>query len=201
MAAELDVDFARVFTIVECWIICPILCAALAALIYVVTRRIVGRYQHSAWAKRVLHGLVIASACYASYSLGANNLGNAIGPIATLEVIDLTLLSILGAGSIALGALTFAKGVTETVGKSITRFDVTGAFAAQASSAFGLHLFSMLGVPVSTSQAIVGGVLGVGLVHGIRTISTRKTAEIAIGWVATPTGAGLFAFSIYHLVS
>jgi len=200
LAADLNVDFSRVITIVECWIICPILSAVMAWGVYVLTRKLIARIKNTVAAKRVLRWLVVVSACYASYSLGANNLGNAVGPIATLDAVDLTLLSVLGSLSIAVGALTFGKGVTETVAKSITRFDVTGAFAAQVAAAFGLHLFSMLGVPVSTSQAIVGGVLGVGLVHGIRAVSKRKIAEIAVGWVVTPIGAAIVAFLAYLVV-
>ena len=67
--------------------------------------------------------------------------------------------------------------------------------------AFGLHLFSMLGVPVSTSQAVVGSLLGVGLVQGIRTVSVRKLAEIAIGWVLVPTLAGGLSFAVFKVVT
>jgi len=62
-------------------------------------------------------------------------------------------------------------------------------------------LFSMLGIPVSTSQAVVGGLLGIGLVHGIKTVSRRKIFEILIGWIATPALSGLVAFGLFSLLS
>jgi inorganic phosphate transporter, PiT family len=205
MAAGLNVDFSKVLTIVECWILCPILSMIFSYAIYKVCRLVLSKVKNKTRADRVLTYLVLGSACYAAFALGANNLGNAIGPIVVLEgvesFISIGVLTILGALSIAVGALTFGRGVAETVGKSITRLNLQGAFAAQMASAFGLHLFSMFGIPVSTSQTIVGAVLGVGLVHGARSVSRRKLVEIVIGWVLTPTMAGLVSFGIYHIVS
>ena len=98
-------------------------------------------------------------------------------------------------GLVALGPLVFTL---------VARFDLPwrlpGAFAAQVSAAVGLHTFSMIGIPVSTSQAIVGAVMGVGLVHGIRTVSRRKVGEIVIGWIATPLVSGATAFGLYWVI-
>jgi PiT family inorganic phosphate transporter len=52
---------------------------------------------------------------------------------------------------------------------------------------------------VSTSQAVVGGVLGVGLTGGIRAVSTRKLQGIFLGWVLTPVGAALLSATLFHL--
>jgi PiT family inorganic phosphate transporter len=64
----------------------------------------------------------------------------------------------------------------------------------------GIHFFSMVGIPVSTSQSIVGGVLGVGLVHGVRTVPKRKLLEIGSGWVLTPVLAGIVSFLLYAMI-
>ena len=201
LAADLNVDFSKITTIVECWILCPILSAVLAYIVYRITKIILRRLDNTARANKILYWLVVISACYAAFSLGANNLGNAIGPIVTLKVVDILLLTVLGAVSMAVGALTFGRGVAETVGKSICRLDLPGAFAAQMAAAFGLHLFSMMGVPVSTSQPMVGAVFGVGVVHGIKTVSKRKLMEIVIGWVLTPTVSGAVAYLAYMMAS
>ena len=100
----------------------------------------------------------------------------------------------------AVGALTFGRRVTETVGKSITPLDLGGAFAAQASAAVGVHIFSMMGIPVSTSQAVVGAVIGVGLTKGLRVVKGRNIAQIACGWILAPTGAALFSCVTYRLL-
>lgn len=200
LAAGLTVDFWKLARIAECWVLCPLLTMILSYVVYRGTLRFLRGRTDSRTVNKTLSALVIAATCYAAYSLGANNLGNAIGSIVTLDIVDTSILIVAGALSIAIGALTFGRGVAETVGKSITPLDLPGAFAAQMSSAFGLHLFSLFGIPVSTSQAIVGAVLGVGLVHGARMVSRRKLAEIAIGWVAAPTVSGIVAFLVYGIV-
>jgi PiT family inorganic phosphate transporter len=98
------------------------------------------------------------------------------------------------------GALTYGKKVSDTVGKGITRLDIPAAFVAQVSSAFGMHLFSFLGIPVSTSSAIVGAVVGVGLVKGARTISKKTLLTILIGWALTPMLAGAFSYILYKTI-
>jgi PiT family inorganic phosphate transporter len=143
---------------------------------------------------------VICSAAYVSYSLGANDVGNAIGPLLSRFPDKGPWLALLGGVAMAVGAVTFGSRVTDTVGKSITPLDYGGALSAQFAAAFGVHLFSMAGIPVSTSQAVVGGVIGVGLTKGMQAVSTRKISRIFVGWVATPTAAALFAFIVYRLL-
>ena len=84
----------------------------------------------------------------------ANNAGNAVGPIANLGILHPKLLLLMGGISIAVGAATYGKKVADTAGKGITPLDIPGAFVAQISSAVGIHFFSVLGIPVSTSSAI-----------------------------------------------
>lgn len=144
--------------------------------------------------------MVIGSGCYVSYSLGANDVGNAIGPLLIKYPDRGIYLALLGGIAMATGALTFGHRVTDTVGKSITPLDLYGALAAQGSAAFGVHLFSMLGIPVSTSQAIVGAVIGVGLTKGMRAVSKRKIIEIIVGWIITPSCAAIFAALMYRLL-
>ncbi len=202
LAGQLNVDWSKTFTIIQSWILCPILAMVMTYVLYRLTLAALKRMGGSSAAREALRWLVLASAAYAAYSLGANNLGNAIGPIAALDsdAFNMRWLTVLGALSMAAGALLFGRGVCETVGRSIIPLDLPGAFAVQVSAGFGLHLFSMLGVPVSTSQAVVGALAGIGLYRGIKTLSRRKMAEVVVGWVATPTLAGLVSFCIYWMI-
>jgi PiT family inorganic phosphate transporter len=122
-----------------------------------------------------------------------------MGPIANLGFSP-TWLSLLGGVSLAVGALTFGRRVTETVGGGIVPLDPLSAVCAQASAAVAVHFFSILGIPVSTTQAIVGAVVGVGLVKGMRAIKGQRVVEIVFGWVGTPTISGLVAFGVYKLI-
>lgn len=198
LAAGVEVNFGKFLLIAESWVICPILVMILSFgsmhLVVMVLRRFESRtvlFQHAfGW-------LAIASACYVAYSMGANNAGNAVGPIANLNIFPTKLLLFIGGVSIAIGAITFGKKVADTVGKGITPLDIPGAFVAQVCSAFGMHLFSLFGIPVSTSSAIVGAVVGVGLVKGVRAISKKAIVTILVGWILTPTLSGTFSFMLY----
>jgi phosphate/sulfate permease len=166
-----------------------------------VLRLILRRFETGSFIfQNTLGWLAIGSACYVAFSMGANNAGNAVGPIANLGILHPKLLLLLGGISIAVGASTYGRKVADTVGKGITPLDIPGAFVAQVSSAFGMHFFSVLGIPVSTSSAIVGAVVGVGLVQGMQAISKKSIMTILLGWLLTPTFAAASSFFSYKLI-
>ena len=182
------------------WVISPVLTMIMAFIFYIALIRLLKGQNMMAWS-RVLGIAVVVSAAYVSYSLGANDVGNAIGPLLSRFPDKGPWLALLGGLAMAVGAYTFGSRVTDTVGKSITPLDYGGALAAQLSAAIGVHLFSMAGIPVSTSQAVVGGVIGVGLTKGMQAVSFRKISTIFIGWVVTPLCAAVFAALVYRLVA
>ncbi|NNG07440.1 MAG: inorganic phosphate transporter [Desulfobacteraceae bacterium] len=196
------VDFSKFILIVESWVICPFLVMALAYALSHLLGMILRKIRRSSILfQHALGWMVILSGCYVAFSMGANNAGNAVGPIANLGIVHPTILLFFGGASIAAGAITYGKRVADTVGKSIVPLDIPGAFAAQVSSAFGMHLFSILGIPVSTSSAIVGAVVGVGLVRGVRAISGRTIVIILTGWVLTPCLAASSSFLLYRFIT
>lgn len=198
LAVGAKLNWSEVARIAQAWIVSPLLVGILAGALSVMTRRILRRIPGTSIWQRLPFALMLASACYVAFSLGANHVGTAMGPITNLGV-DKAWLGLLGGISLALGVLLFGRRVTQTVGHEITRLDAVGAFSAQIAAALAVHYFSLLGIPVSTSQAIVGAVFGVGIVHGVRTVRGMKVATIALAWVVTPTAAGLFAYAVYRL--
>jgi PiT family inorganic phosphate transporter len=202
LAVGAEIDFSKFILIAESWIICPLLVMALAYGLMQLTRFVLNRFETSSILFQQAFGyLAIVSACYVAYSMGANNAGNAVGPVANLNLFPPKLLLLIGGASIAIGACTYGKKVADTVGKGITQLDIPSAFVAQVCSAFGMHLFSLFGIPVSTSSAIVGAVVGVGLVKGTRSISKKTIVTILVGWILTPTLAGSFSFLLYKLIT
>ena len=188
---------AKIFA---CWVISPILTMILAFGIYMALGyALKGTKATYVW-NRVLAILVVATACYVAYSLGANDVGNAIGPLLNKFPDKGIYLSLLGGVAMGVGALTYGRKVTNTVGKSITPLDLPAAFSAQFAAAVGVHLFSVLGIPVSTSQAIVGAVIGVGLTKGVRAVSRQRITTIAVGWIVAPSCAALFAALTYQVL-
>jgi PiT family inorganic phosphate transporter len=186
--------------IFSAWVISPILTMILAFILYSILGRLLKRANSIVWSQ-FMKVAVVASAAYVSFSLGANDVGNAIGPLLAKYPDKGLWLALLGGTAMAVGAFTFGSRVTDTVGKSITSLDYSGALAAQFAAGFGVHLFSMMGIPVSTSQAVVGGVIGVGLTKGAGAVSGKKISRIFIGWVVTPTCAAVFAAVVYRLVA
>lgn len=201
LAVNAEVDFSKFIVIAESWVICPVMVMALSFALMHLLRLLFRRFETSAFLfQNALGWLAIGSACYVAFSMGANNAGNAVGPIANLGIVHPKLLLLMGGLSIAFGAATYGRNVSDTVGKGITPLDIPGAFVAQVSSAFGMHLFSLLGIPVSTSSAIVGAVVGVGLVKGVKAISKKTLVTILLGWLLTPTFAALSAYLLYKLI-
>ena len=201
-ATNSEIDFGKFVAIADSWVICPFLVMGLSFGLSHLLRfllRSMGRA--SLYSQNIMGWLAISSGCYVAYAMGANNAGNAVGPIANLGIINPTLLLVVGGLSIAVGAATYAKKVADTVGKSITPLDIPGAFVAQISSAFGMHLFSMFGIPVSTSSAIVGAIVGVGLVKGTGAVSKKTLLVIVIGWIATPCLAATSSYLLYKLLT
>ena len=202
LALDANIDYAKLIRIAESWVICPILVMVLAFVLYYLLTRLLHRIvSRNILVQNAMGWLAILSGCYVAYSMGANNAGNAVGPIANLGIIHPTVLLAIGGAAIAVGAITYGRRVADTVGKGITPLDIPGAFVAQIASAFGMHLFSIYGIPVSTSSAIVGAVVGVGLVKGARSISQKTIWTILIGWVLTPSLAALSAYTIYNLLN
>ncbi|MFH1416005.1 MAG: inorganic phosphate transporter [Elusimicrobiota bacterium] len=195
-----DIKFAVIKKIIMCWVLCPILTMIMAYIMY----RLILFFLHKAknqnlW-NRIMGIAVIISAAYVSYTLGANHAGTAMGMLVNKYPDKFFWLTVAGGVAIALGALTFSRRVTETISKNIIPLDLAGAFTAQLAGGLGVHLFSIIGVPISTSQSIVGALAGVGLVRGINAISGRQIVQIVIGWITIPSGSAVFAFFLFKFL-
>lgn len=182
------------------WVISPFLTLIVAFLLYQLlvnfSRRVKNIYR---WEKNLAR-FVILSSCYFSYSLGANAFGSELGPLLIRFPNRELFLAFLCGAALAFGAWTFGQRVTETVGKNITQLDFAGAFAAQFAAGFGLQIFSLMGIPVSSSQSIVGAVFGVGLVKGARMVNNKKIYSICLGWVLAPAFAGSVSALLYRIL-
>lgn len=200
LAAGTEVNFSGIAGIVVVWALSPALALALSFSLYHLFTLLLRSFRRSGALGDLLNWLVLASAAYAAFSLGANNIGNAIGPLANLGFAS-GWIALLGGLALASGAVTYGRRVTETVARAIVPLDPLSAFATQAAIAFVAHGFAFLGVPISVSQAIVGALVGIGLVKGVRTVSYEMLVMIAIGWVATPALAGLLAFGLWKLIA
>jgi PiT family inorganic phosphate transporter len=136
----------------------------------------------------------IAIGSYGAYTLGANHVGNAVAPFVGIGLLTPSAGAALGGAAIAAGVLTYSRNIIMLVGKQITALDPVSALVAVAASAATVHLFTELAIPVSTSQAMVGAIVGVGLTKGMVAVNARTLAMIPVAWVMSITGSGALAY-------
>jgi PiT family inorganic phosphate transporter len=213
---------STLITLVATWVICPTLAAAIAAGLFKaislwLRRAEIHILRLDAYTRA---GLLLAGA-FGAYSLGANNIANVMGvfvpvsPFTAFSIGDLFTVSsaqqlfLLGSIAIAVGVFTYSKKVMMTVGSSLMSLSPVAAFVVVVSHSIVLFLFASQGlenflasyglptiplVPVSSSQAVIGAVVGIGLLKGGRGIRGRVLGNIAAGWVVTPFIAGALCF-------
>jgi len=179
-----------------CWIFTPIGAAILGYIFYRIFKNIFYRFVPRKYIRISIAALIIASGCYVAYSWGANDVANATGLIAGAGVLTPKVSVIFGGLAIVLGIMTWGYKVIETIGSEITHLLPIMAFSAQLASAINVHIYTLFGIPVSTSHSIVGAIFGVGLVRGTRVLNLRIMREIVICWIATPFVSGIISFLI-----
>lgn len=154
--------------------------------------------------EKVFAILMIITACCMAFAHGSNDVANAIGPLAAVvsivgnegqiakkAAIEWWILPLGGLG-IVMGLAMFGHRVIATIGKGITHLTPSRGFAAELAAACTVVIASGTGLPISTTQTLVGAVLGVGMARGIAAINLGVVRNIVVSWVITlPVGAGL----------
>jgi len=192
-------ELSKVFL---CWVGTPIGGMLMALLIYKILAAFYNRLYIDLFNTDIfLRVSLILAGSYASYALGANNVANVTAVFVGAGKLSVSAAALLGGLSIALGILTFSRGVMETVGRKLIRLDPFSALIVVLAEAVTVHFYTIVGVPVSTSQAIVGAVLGIGLVKGINTLSRRTLMNVFIGWFFTPVVACFVAIALNFAVN
>ncbi len=207
-------SFSTLSKIMLTWVLCPVLAALFSIVFYKIFKNRTKHMKMNLFLRYywIRIGLIVVGA-FGAYSLGANNIANVMGVFTNsieLQPLDLYFFTIsktqilffLGAVAIAVGIFTYSKNVMSTVGNSIYRLSPATALIVVLSSSFVLFLFASVSlqellislnlptiplVPVSSSQAVVGSIIGIGLAKGDRNINFSKLKRISFGWLLTPT--------------
>ncbi len=196
-----SLHLAGLTKVVICWVGTPLGAALLTIILYTALGRLLESLHLNIFTRdRLIKWCLIAAGCYGAYALGANNVANVSGVYTVTGQLNELQAALLGGGSIALGALTYSKNVMITVGKDLVKLDPFSAFIAVLSMSLVVHFYAWIGVPVSTSQGIIGAVLGFGLVKGVQTINLRTLLRIFFGWVCTPAFALGLAVAILWVI-
>lgn len=194
-------SWAGVGKIAVCWVATPLGALLIGAALYLILGVIYNALRPTMFQAdaglRV--GLLLVTA-YGAYVLGANNVANVVGVFVGAGYLGTAQAALLGGGCMALGVLTCQRQVVETVGSRLVRLNSYSAFVVALATGLTVHVFTRLGVPVSTTQAVVGAVLGVGLSRGMRTVRVRTLWQIVLGWLITPLLGASFALLIHVLM-
>jgi PiT family inorganic phosphate transporter len=215
-------DYDSLLKIVGTWVVCPILSAGFAILIYLFIRWALTKVPIHLLRMDALTrtGLILAGA-FGAYSLGANNIANVMGifvPACPFESVTFAhaiqfssaqVLFLLGGLAIAVGIFTYSHRVMMTVGNDLMKLTPITALVVVLATGLVLFIFASQGlerwlirvglppiplVPISSSQAVIGGVVGIALAKGGRGIRYRVLGGIAVSWIATPIVAGVLAY-------
>jgi len=197
-ALQHSLDIGSLMKVVACWIGTPLGAMLLTFIFYYSLRMVFRKLNLPVFTyDPVMSLLLIICGCYGAYALGANNVANVGAIFVGHNMLSVNEAKIFGGITIAFGVLTYAKPVMMTVGKSIVKLDAFTALICVLSHAVTVHVYALIGVPVSTTQAIVGSVIGIGIIKGGQTINYKSLAQIGIGWLATPVSAAILASLFY----
>ena len=215
-------------TILSTWILCPIITALIAMLFFIMTKKLLKNTTwHILRLDAYTRTALLIAGAFGAYSLGANNIANVMGvfvPIAPFADIQLgsfltfsskEQLFLLGGIAIAVGVFTYSKKVMFTVGTDLLKLSPVAAFIVVIAHSIVLFLFASQGisyflnsihlpaiplVPVSSSQAIVGAVIGIGILKGGKEVQWNIAGKIAIGWVVLPIIAAFISLIILFVL-
>jgi len=214
-------DTAILTKIMSTWIICPVLSAVIAVILFKALKFFSRRLKiHLILADAYTRVALILAGALGAYSLGANNIANVVGvfipvePLPPFQVGNIIFSStqqlfLLGGLAIAFGVFTYSRRVMMTVGNSLGRLSANAALIAVISHSIVLFIFASRGleawlagnglptiplVPVSSSQAVVGAIVGISMLQGAAGIRWSVLGKIVAGWIVTPIAAGLICF-------
>ncbi len=221
------VDYKVLLKIVGTWISGPVLGMLFASGLFILMRWMLRKSSiHIIMLDQVIRISLILSGAFGAYSLGANNIANVMGVFVNsapdifldfgIFTIDgVQILFLLGGLAIAIGIFTYSERVMNTVGNGILALTPEAAIVVVLAHSLVLFIFSSQSlsnflvsvglppiplVPVSSTQVVIGAVLGIGLVKGVREIKFKALGGVFVGWILTPVVAGVLTYFALFIV-
>ncbi|MDD2345026.1 MAG: inorganic phosphate transporter [Bacteroidales bacterium] len=221
-----DINILKKFFLA--WAYSPILGALFSVLFYLIIKSFLNVFNfHLLRRDAFLRYALIFAGILGSYSLGANNIANVMGVfvssinlppiiIGNLTIDSMHQLFLLGGLAISLGVLTYSHKTMTTLGKGLFKLSTEASLAVVLSYSAVLYVFSSTSlklflesyglpsfplVPVSSSQTVVGAIIGIGLLKNAYNIKYSLLGKIVLAWLSSPIIAGMISFLMLFLIS
>lgn len=217
-------DVETLLEICGSWVFCPIISGLIAVSLYLLVKKIMHHSKlHILWQDWIVRTGMILTTALGGYALGANNMANVVGvfvdscefqPVKLGNFYTLSgvqILFLLGGIAACIGVFTYSQKSIKNVGKNLLAFSPMVAWIVILSQSLvlimfssskfaealtALHLPSLPAVPVSSTQAVIGAIVGIGLAKGGKGIKWRLVLKLISGWIASP----LIAFILSYVV-
>ncbi|MEM0022163.1 MAG: inorganic phosphate transporter [Archaeoglobaceae archaeon] len=191
-----QVSVETLLRIILSWIVSPLVAGVFAVTIFLLLEKLLRKHSLVA-VNKILKLLLLFSAIVIAYNTGANELATAMAPVIYAKVFEPFTSAILGAFLLWLGAYVLSARVIETVCKGITALDPKSGLSAHLGAGIAVLGFTTLGMPVSTTYAMIGGIASVGFTKGVKAVRTETLKKIAVNWIFAP----LLSFAISFLTT
>ncbi|NJE46600.1 inorganic phosphate transporter [Thermococcus sp. GR7] len=198
LALGLSVDWGTLGRITLAWVLSPILAALTAIVVYRLYSPVLKRIKCLKNLELTQRWLIFTAASFSAFNLGANELSNVAGILESLG-FDGPFKVVL-ALMLAIGALTFSYEVMMTVGRDLSPLGPTSAFSSQLGASLAVSAANLLGLPVSSGQAIIGAISGLSAYKGEH-VNVRVLLGIVRGWILGPLAAGGLAYLLVGLLA
>lgn len=223
------VDLSVFTQIVLSWVASPFISCIFAMLLMLAVRKFLHRVNIPILYQDIfVRTALILTGAFAAYSLGANNIGNIVGvfipslhisPIEFFGFISLSPereLFLLGGIAIAFGVFMYSRKVINTIGKGIYELTPISAWVVVMAHSIVMFLFASQSlhnflvshglpaiplVPISSSEAVIGAVIGIALLKKGRGLQTKPLGRIALGWITCPLFSIFLSYALMCLLS
>ena len=206
--AILDINLPQIGKFASTWLLNPLGAGIISFIIVWIVRKFLeDKLTHLSMYDKLIKIGYLGAGAFASFSIGMNSSANVTAlyydmayqstGVAANLLIDPQLTATIGGIAIAVGVLTYSKRVMMTVGSSIADLNQIEGFLVIIAMARTIVIMgTWMGIPVSTSQAVVGAVMGAGLTKGIKHVHFGVMKNIGLAWVGSPTIAGLLTYIV-----
>lgn len=197
LSLGLPVDWGTILRIILAWVLSPVFAAVMAIAVYRIYKPAIRRIKCLKNLELTQKWLVFLASAYSAFNLGTNEVSNVIGLAKSGGISNPNALL---AAVMAFGTLTFSYEVMMTIGRDISPLGPTSAFSSQFGASIAVTVANFFGLPVSSGQAIVGAISGLGIYKGER-VNGKLVLDIIKSWVRAPLFAGVLAYVLIRLFS